>query len=480
MVTYNIIYPFSIKKSQGGLFSAVQLASKSKLTNVCDRLIFHTADTGSIFRFNNATVIPANETEGNLPDKSWWYEDFISQHLQAYSESMIPRYILKEMYKNVDISAPLGSTAFMAEYFKRYPADIKLQEIFCARFSSIFKYIKDGDVVNIQGPAWFIPFIRNYGDAIQKKCKLIMIEHQLVPEDLNKVSLGSRLIPCYLKADIVYFHSSVYADRLSNMVKHDLPQLRTFNLGIDKKWIDSVLHKFNNITNIPKFNQLQQQQQTLVKAVLLNRNKIPHRFICIDRLDPMKGSHALICGIKMFLDKARKKEGEQYRYRYQFACLHQLWNYNDLEENNPRLKYIKICRSLYDDLIITHPGMVYVAESLTSTHRNILPDLIFNCSVIGHLGQEGYGLAGLESAYINRCNDTGIIVGNQTGFYLEAKRKGFDKLIRSVIAGHAYSVAHAIEEIVLMRELSPGALRQQNEKFVSSFVLNRNDTLILD
>ncbi|MFM6062886.1 MAG: hypothetical protein ACKPAE_10760, partial [Microcystis panniformis] len=200
-MNYNILYPFGLRRSQGGLFSLAQMTARAKPPYPFQKVIFHTPDSGGPFQFENADVIPVPEGNGKFPDDSWWRDNFIGQHLQAYTNSLIPEAILKEMYPDTNIDAPLGSPEYLSEFFRRYPADFSSEEEFSRRFATILDRVKIGDTLSVQGPVWFIPFIRDYGDALREKVKLVMVEHQLVPENLDKLPLGDRLIPCYLKAD---------------------------------------------------------------------------------------------------------------------------------------------------------------------------------------------------------------------------------------------------------------------------------------
>jgi hypothetical protein len=100
-------------------------------------------------------------------------------------------------------------------------------------------------------------------------------------------------------------------------------------------------------------------------------------------------------------------------------------------------------------------------------------------TAIALLGQDGLGLSALEAAYVNRNEDVGLIVGDQAGCYLEAKKRGWHKLVHGVTAGDAVAVKEAIWQVVRMRERAPGTLAENNALFAQGYVIPRRDTMAL-
>jgi glycosyltransferase involved in cell wall biosynthesis len=227
---------------------------------------------------------------------------------------------------------------------------------------------------------------------------------------------------------------------------------------------------------------LTERQEQLIRESFRARERDAHRFVCFDRIDPMKGTHTLIAGIKLFLDEARAREGESYKQRYHFSCIHQLLDFEWYAEMNPKHQYVRLCKQQYAALQAEHPGVINLSESLTAQagNRDMLPRLIHGASVLALLGQDGLGLSALEGAYINRDQDTGLIIGDQSGSFLEAERRGFGGLVFGVEAGNPIAIQEALEKTVALRERASGTLANQNKAFAEKFVIPRQDSMMLE
>lgn len=477
--TYHVLYPFQLATSQGGLFSAAQVTADTPPPNPYKTVTFHSADTAP-FQLGAADVRPVPDNGRQLPFDSWFRQDFLFQHLQSYTE-MIPPWMAKEMYRDPSIANP-GSVECLKEFFAKHPVDLSLDEAHSGRFDSMLEQLRPGDTVGIQGPVWFIPFITKNGGVIREAgVRHVQFEHQLIPRDLDKTPLGDRLLPCYQQADVIFFHTSVYADRLANMLSGKLPEMHTVDLGIDQGWINQTLQRVSDPSHMSAWGELTTRQQELIDAVFRARDSVPHRFICFDRMDPMKGTHTVILGIKLFLDEARHQEGAAYKDRYQFASIHELLNVDNYAEFSPKEQYLRLCKQMYADLQKDHPGVVFVSESFTTKHghRDILPALIRGRTALALHGQDGLGLSALEAAFINRNEDAGLIVGDQAGCYLEADKRGYGNLIHGVQAGNPIAVKDAIWEVVRLQERAPGTLAERNQKFAQGFVIPRKGTMAI-
>lgn len=477
--TYHIAYPFNIKGSQGGLFSAAQVTTTSPLPDPYQELVIHAGDSEP-HHLNGVEVRPVAPLTTDFPVGPWFTHDFLFQHLQAHTELM-PPWLAREIFRDGDIANP-GSVEYVNEFFKKHPVDFSLDEAYSARYKALLPSLKAGDAIGIQGPVWLMPFIRDNADEIRRLgVKHIQFEHQLVPERLDQTPLGQRILPVYQKADVIYFHTSVYADRLSNMLKGPLPEMRTVDLGIDQQWLDAAQQRVRQLSDVPAQHLLTERQKELLQGVFAAKETIPHKFICFDRLDPMKGTHAVIGGIRMFLDEARAQEGEAYKTRYQFASIHELLQFTKYSEFSPKDQYARVCKQMYAELQAEHPGVVLLSESFTSQngHRDVLPSLIRGRTAIGLLGQDGLGLSSLEAAYVNRNEDVGLIVGDQAGCYLEAKKRGWHELVHGVRAGDPVAVKEAIWQVVRMRDRAPGMLAENNARFARGYVIPRRDTMAL-
>lgn len=86
--TCHVLYPFQISTSQGGLFSAAQVTGNASLPDPFQKLVFHSADTEP-FMLGRGEVRPVTNDGKSLPFDPWFRQDFLLQHLQAYTE-MIP------------------------------------------------------------------------------------------------------------------------------------------------------------------------------------------------------------------------------------------------------------------------------------------------------------------------------------------------------------------------------------------------------
>ena len=477
--TYHIAYPFNIEGSQGGLFSAAQVTTASAVPSPFEKLVIHASDSEAT-TLNGVDVRPVAPLKTDFPAGPWFTHDFLFQHLQAHTE-MMPPWLAKEIFRDGGIANP-GSVEYVNEFFKRHPVDFSTDEGYSARYKTILSSLKAGDTIGIQGPVWLMPFIRDNADEIRRMgVKHVQFEHQLIPERLDQTPLGARILPVYQKADTIFFHTSVYADRLANMLKGRLPEMKTVDLGIDQQWLDAAQKRVSQLSDVPAQNLLTDRQTELLEAVFRAKATIPHKFICFDRLDPMKGTHAVIGGIKLFLDEARAQEGEAYKTRYQFASIHELLQLNSYHEFSPKDQYARVCKQMYADLQAAHPGVVLLSESFTSKngHRDVLPTLMRGRTAIALLGQDGLGLSALEASYVNRNEDVGLIVGDQAGCYLEAKKRGWHDLVHGVTAGDPVAVKDAIWQVVRMRERAPGTLAENNARFAQGYVIPRRDTMVL-
>ena len=476
--TQHILYPFTLESSQGGMAAAARLTGNSPLHDECTDLVFRSVDTHE-FKIGTADVQPVEITSDALPFDVWFGVDFPQQHLQAYTRQL-PKDIAQEIYRDPTIAKP-GTIEYLNEFLTKYPADESKDEIHSGRYRKVLNDISEGDTVAVQGPVWFTPFIRDNSEAIKAKgAKLVLFEHQLIPENLDKTLLGKKLLPCYQRADEIYFHTSVYADRLSDMLEGPLPVMKTVNLGIDVEWIDRVQEEVQTPEDIG-FATLTPKQQELVTTCFKNRDTVQHKFICFDRMDAMKGIHAVINGIKLFLDEARESEGSGYAKKYHFACIHELLDIKNYKEFKCMDQYIRVCKEMYAELQAEHPGVISLSQSFTNKnrHRDILPTLIRGRTVLALHGQDGLGLSALEGAYINRHQNTGLIIGNQSGAFLEAKKRGFDSLINGVPAGDSRAIAEAIRATVLLRERGGNTLSERNAIFAEKFVIPRKDSMMV-
>lgn len=478
---YHILYPFALETSQGGLFSAAQLTASGVPAAGFNTAEFHSADTKEL-TLGNSKVHPTATPGRSFPYDSWFRHDFLFQHLQAYT-TMLPEAIATEIYRDRTINEKPGTLEYLIKFFENHPVDFSLDEKHSADFQKSLAYMKAGDTVSIQGPVWFIPFIRDNAQTMRDAgVKHVQFEHQLIPQDFEKTPLGARMLPCYSAADVIFFHTSVYADRLANMLTGELPVMKTVDLGIDRGFIDSALNKVRDYRDIPAPGALSDAQAELVRASFAARDQGAHRFMCIDRLDPMKGTHAVITGIKLFLDEARATEGEGYAKRYQFSCIHELLTIDTYAEMNPKDQYIRLCKSLYADLQRSHPGVVSLSESFTTSggNRDLLPRMMHGATLLALLGQDGLGLTALEGAYINRDQNVGLIIGDQSGTFLEADKRGYGDLVFGAKAGDPVAIKEALQQTVALRERAGGELANRNQMFVDKFVLPRTDSMMLE
>ena len=220
-------------------------------------------------------------------------------------------------------------------------------------------------------------------------------------------------------------------------------------------------------------------QKELVVDCLKSRGVIPHRFMDIDRLDPNKGTATVVEAVSQFLYR-REQAGEkleQMRAKYRFYFLQDLLH-ESADLRSPKTMYNKFVASRFKDLVTRYPGIVFVAEALSGANRSLIFPLLLGTHAISGGAQDGLNLAVMENCYVNRNEDTSLVIGSGAGVAIQANALGYAKTAFFPKAGSCYQFVEALDNIVY-KQSQGGYLLKTMKGPLARYICRRNDSVIV-
>jgi hypothetical protein len=297
-----VTFPFALEHSEGGLTSVFLTEGKSRP----DPVTFLSVDERE-FNFGAAKVVPVDPSTVNMGDVFTRWFGYKWNILFDRAFTSLPPEILREMYV-AEISAhEIGTLDHLIEYSEKLGPGKEVDIGFSRRYSGplsklIAAWQGRGDevgklVINYTDAFWYPDLIKEFGPELKKvdafsSCHI----HTSVSPTLSLSQTGREILEAAASVDAVYVHAEEYVDRLGTQLDRlnlKMPEIRRFDLGADAIWIKDNVNKYdrNNFDSAPDYAKLNESQRALVEEIFRTQESVPHRFICIDRLEPTKGVH---------------------------------------------------------------------------------------------------------------------------------------------------------------------------------------------
>lgn len=459
-----------------------------------------TDDAGSRFAEHNMELHAADPADTPPPFQDWFYRRWAYLHPDAHTFAGYPADVLDRMYTGA-YETPLGTPERMFEHCERYPLNPHFVDPFIARYRSYMDRLlqtpgRPGEerIVNWQDPIFFAELQAEYADRLRaagyrQTCHV----HTVLPAGLNRSPWGAMAVEVMGKMDTVYVHTERYRENLlAQLPQADrMPDVRRFDLAIDMPLIRRVMDEMSagDPLALMQYEKMTPEQRTVVDEILRTKegaDKIPHRFICIDRLDQGKGITTLIDAIDRFLE-SRLQAGEtmdDLRRNYRFFGLNGFFAAAEKEGDEPNLwtRYVMLSQERYKELIAKYPGVIFACDGVNKAAVTYLVD---DCHALAGSVQDGLNLAWPEIVWANAHmgrNRSGIMAGG-AGFALEGVRRGFGtggELPAFVGVNDPAAIAEGIRRIVETERTDPEKLGRGLRRIARELISVRTDSVIVD
>ena len=297
------------------------------------------------------------------------------------------------------------------------------------------------------------------------------------PESLHRTPTGRRLLEAMSRMDRVHLQTDAYVRRLGRQLEElqlPVPELVRFDLAPD---VEALL---TAVAEEPpegaRLDGLDPAQRALVADAVATRGRIPQRFLCPDRLDPIKGIHVVLEAVDRFLE-SQELPLEELRRRFRFYFVTDYYS-----------RFPEVDRSLawhrYAEWVRTHQiprfrerwsGIVWFADNVPD--RFVWAHLLVDAHLISGGIQEGLGLAVQEGLVVNAALGRGrtVVMGSGAGFALQTAEEGCDALVWFPKMGDARRFAESLAEVVALP-----AVRhlERTRELVERFVEPHRDRLL--
>lgn len=363
----------------------------------------------------------------------------------------------------------------------------EVNERFNDRFDVLLESVGPGSVMNWQD-FLFVPSVLKHAERLRAMRVVQTFHlHTTVPESLDRSKFGADLLRAMSEVDAVYLHTDEYIRRAERQLEAAglrVPVMKRFDLGIDRDTMDEGLRRVNAgnfSTVIPAYSTLGDEQKQFVTEVFRSKGTVPHRFISIDRIDPVKGTATVIKAVARFLD-GRRAAGEtlaEMQSKYRFFFLQPFLRTPFDPRNLQTGWYGKYVHKLFQDAMERYPGIVFISDSIEGEARLLVPALLHGAHGMSGGAQDGLNLAVMESAYVNRNMDTTVISGDGAGFSIQAKSLGLAGNAFFPKAGDVNAFVQAIQDAISLEARREGILVRAKAPLVE-YILRRNDSVIVD
>jgi hypothetical protein len=394
-----------------------------------------------------------------------------------------------------DSQHDIGTMERLLEY-----ADIHAQNFweqgrnFTQRFERQLGQIPAGSVLNWQ--SFFMePAINDYAEDLRKNGVAQTFHlHESLPDSLHRSLWGRSFLNAMTRVDAVYLHTDEFIRRLEVQLElgrkegwilsERVPEIRRFDLGVD---LELIREGANHVTRdnfrdaIPNWGDLDRGQQQFIEEVFGTQEKVPHRFMCVDRIDPVKGIDVVLGGIDTFLEKqlAAGMSALQLRDSFRFFFLQKPGNAAEGGPYNTAARYNEYAEGVFQRVQQKYPGIIHRGDPLGGAQRLAVFSLMRGCHGITGGTTEGLNLSIMENAKVNEGEDTSIICGNGAGFAMQVEARGRRALAHFPQAGDAAGFRDAIDRIVYTQANHPGLLGRDKQALVRHEIDTRSDSVIV-
>jgi hypothetical protein len=376
-------------------------------------------------------------------------------HPNAFTAPALSEDLLREMYMH-SYSARLGTLAQLREHYARWGPLTRAPEVparFADRFAFLLAGLPSGAIVH-WSDFFFADLIIRVGPSLRARGVFQTFHHHLaLPASLHEFPYGERILYAMSVVDRVYLHTDRFVDTLSHYLEGSstrFPELRRFDLGPDFELLRDAVTPAARAHTVPSYTlgDLTRRQQELLRDAEESRWRVPHRFVCMDRLDPIKGSHVVLEATEQFL-ASRGLSATELRGRYRFYFLmDELESTAPIDPHNVRQRYAHYVRSIVvPRLTRKFPGIVFLSDHVSD--RATVARLLLDADVLAGGVQEGLNLVVQEGLYVNYVANAGrtAVVGDGAGFAIQAAASGFGDSAEFPSAGSASAFVRSIERV---------------------------------
>lgn len=390
---------------------------------------------------------------------------------------------------------PIGSLERLLEYVELHAPSWDQGLHFNQRFAKELLAIPAGSTLNWQ--SFFMePAINEYADTLRTNGVAQTFHlHESLPDSLHRSPWGRSFLQAMTRVDEVYLHTDEFMRRLEQQLElgrregwietSRTPAIKRFDLGID---LELIRHGLSSVTKgnyrdaIPNWGMLNTGQQRFIDEVFRTQDVVPHRFMCVDRIDPVKGVDVVIDGIDRFL-QARLAAGmteHELRDSFRFFFLQNPGNATEGNPYNTAARYNVYAEDVFQRVQQKYPGVIHRGDPLGGAHRLAVFPLMRGCHGITGGTTEGLNLSIMENAKVNEGCDTTIICGTGAGFAMQVRDHGRADLAHFPQAGSPEAFRSAIDRIVRTQADSPGTLGQRKQTLITHEIEPRRDSVIVD
>lgn len=479
--------------NSGGLSVAIDNAAKAG-----EEIVLYAPDSEPSTRGNVDYRQALPHPEGKLERWGIWFDTGVNQiiHPEAFtSPSATPEAVQTMLHAAPWRSkSEFGTSESLLEFIDCFTGsdDWDAMKTFTDRFSPMLKDIctmrDKGEKVDLNVQSFFWEPLLN--EAETEGVHTTFHLHEPMPENLKDSVWGKKLLSGMSKVDTVYLHTDLYVRRFKKQL-NDLgmrvPETKRFDLGINLSQIQEGLELVNSsnyMQKIPEFQSLRNkygqgmdEPQEVIHEVMNTYGKVPHRFGCFDRLDPIKGMDAVLMGIDDFLSE-QKQNGVNLQENFRFFFFHDpVGRKREAALHLTMTQYTKLVDKLFSQLQQKYPGVIFRSQALNGKSRIALPAIMRGMHALNASAQEGLNLAVMETAYANKDEDTTVIAGKGAGFVIQAIENGSEHLGHFVTPGQPREIAEAIGRVVDISNSSPGSHAKLKRELIEKEILPRGSSI---
>jgi len=473
----------------GGLHTVIKTELDLRSTDPAarnNRLDILVHDSGSLdLSHANSRVIGS---DSDVPlDPSiygvWFNEGWSMIHPDAFTKKGYSKDVLEQMFRG-EYSTPWGSIERIQEHHTKYGADSSSAEAsFVRRLEPVIMGIEPGSVVNWQD-YFFVPVMNRHAERLRENGSYQTYHHHMsFPRELDQFPQGRRLLETISKMDEVFVHTDDETAHVHAQLERlglRLPKISRFDLGINQLAIKeglNAVHK-NNYKDHPQYKVLSDQQKAAIKECFDTQDSTPHRFISIDRIDPIKGNSVLIEGIDKYLSSLGISADEM-RDNYRFFFFMEFFDDESIDTFNLKHQYSRYVKERFQELQEKYPGIVHISSSIP---RAFVPAILKGAHIMSGAIQDGLNLAVQEALHVNAQTeqDTTGIIGMGAGFAVQTLKhpEGRD-LVYFTRVGNSSDVATSIRETVITSTEQQGAHRAKTQEINKRFIVPRQGTIFV-
>lgn len=382
-----------------------------------------------------------------------------------------------------------GSVELMLRYLEHFMPPLNAHREFNKNYAEELRAIPPESVVNWQD-YFFEPAMNHFaGELRAKKCFQTFHLHTTLPDSLNLSTWGRSLLSAMSKMDVVYLHTDTYIERLELQLEAlglNIPTLRRFDLGINKSSIEDSLNKVTpgNFMDHPAYDGLTEAQKRLVDENMRTRGRVPHRFICLDRVDPGKGIDVVVSAAEKLLAEETAHKGKKHVLeRYRVFFLADMYNPEGTEDSIDRSS-MKECYALnvsqgLRNLEKRFPGVVFVSDGFSGEARDFVASLTRDCHGMTGGAQDGLNLAAQEVLWANKDLPRISLIGSGAGFAIRLEELKIQSGAAIVERGNVDAWRDAFRNLCRLYDAYPELLAAARDATLQ-VIEKRKDSVIVD